>query len=399
MKVAYYCQHVLGVGHFYRSLELCRAIARQHLTTLIVGGPPVALDASGIKVMRLPGLQMDSSFSTMIPCDPALSLEAVKATRKIQLFSYFQAEKPDIFITELYPFGRKAFRFELDPLLAAINQGILPHCLCYCSVRDILVEKECGREKFEQRVVQLTNKYFDGIFVHADPAIITLNETFSRLDDIHIPLHYTGFVTNSESEETQERYLHRADIRKKLDLAPTDKLIVTSIGGGSVGSELLDAAIAAVTLLQGSPSAHLQIFCGPYCDAARYQSLLARKRPNITIDRFTDHFPAWLAAADLSISMAGYNTCMNLVQAGIPALVYPFRQNREQRLRAERLGKKIPMTILTQTDLAPKLFADHIVQHLKNHRFRAKINLDGAEQTVKQLNNWNRQHQEPLHHE
>lgn len=398
MKVAYYCQHVLGIGHFHRSLEICRAIARHHLTTLIVGGPPVVLDFPGIEVLRLPGLQMDSSFTTMVPCNPAFSLEAVKTARIDQLFAYFQTEKPDIFISELYPFGRKAFKFELDPLLAAISEGTLPHCLCYCSVRDILVEKKSGREKFEQRVVQLINSYFDGILVHADPAIITLDETFSRLDDIHIPLHYTGFVTSAEPR-AQERQQQSAGIRKKLTLAPTDKLIVASIGGGSVGSELLDAAIAAVIFLQGSLSAHLQIFCGPYYDTARYQSLLAKKRPNITIDRFTDHLPAWLATADLSISMAGYNTCMNLIQAGIPALVYPFGQNREQRLRAERLGKKFPMTILTQADLAPELFAGHIVKHMKNRRVSAEISLDGAEQTASQLNIWNRRHQETPRHE
>lgn len=392
MKVAYYCQHVLGIGHFHRSLEICRAIARYHPTTLIVGGPPVTLDCPGIELVRLPGLQMDSGFNSLVPCDPTLGLATVKDARKNQLLGYFQAEKPDIFISELYPFGRKAFRFELDPLLAAIDAGALPPCKCYCSVRDILVEKESGREKFEQRVVQLTNKYFAGILVHADPAIITLNETFSRLEDIHIPVHYTGFVTSSGSPAAKSAQPVDA-IRKKR--AATETLIVASIGGGSVGSELLFATIKAVAVLQDRASVQLQIFCGPYCAETTYQRLLAQKGPNIAIDRFTDQFPAWLAAADLAISMAGYNTCMNLVQAGIPALVYPFRQNREQSLRAERLGLRVPMTVLTEANLAPKRFAGHITQHLKTKRVSANIRLDGAEQTARQLNIWHNQAQEP----
>ena len=338
MNVSYYCQHVLGIGHFHRSLEICRAIARHHPTTLIVGGPPVEIDHPGIEILKLPGLQMDSTFTNMVPCDPDLTLETVKAARKNLLFTHFQNNRPDIFITELYPFGRKAFRFELDPLLQAIDDGSLPDCLCYCSVRDILVEKKSGREKFEQRVVEITNSYFDGILVHADPEIITLNETFSRLKDIHIPLHYTGFVT--KAAPMPETNGDRDRIREKLTLSPTDTLIVASIGGGNVGSELLYATIQAFQFLGSANSAHLQIFCGPYCDEKTYQSLHNSSRHNITIERFSDHFPAWLAAADLSISMAGYNTCMNLVQAGIPALVYPFNQNQEQRLRAEKLSKK-----------------------------------------------------------
>ena len=42
-------------------------------------------------------------------------------------------------------------------------------------------------------------------------------------------------------------------------------------------------------------------------------------------------------AAELSISMAGYNTCMDILNTGVKALVHPFPQNREQGLRAKKL--------------------------------------------------------------
>ena len=386
MKVAYYCQHVLGIGHLHRSIEICKAIASHHPTTLIVGGPPVTIDHPGIQVVRLPALQMDSEFKNLIPCDSTLSLDEVKKARKKQLFSYFQTHRPDVFITELYPFGRKAFRFELDPLLEAIRNGSLPKCSCYCSVRDILVEKSTGREKFEQRAVQILNTYFTGILVHADPQIITLDETFSRLSEIKTPLHYTGFVTKTDSKA--EHRSDREPVRQKLALLPTDTLIVASIGGGNVGSELLYAAIQAFKLLENSISAHLQLFCGPYCDEKTYQALQDNTQNNITLARFTDRFPEWLEAADISLSMAGYNTCMNLVQAGIPALVYPFKQNREQLLRAKRLARKMPMTILQETDLMPHVLLQKIRQQLQTSRFKAEINLNGAEETAGQLARW-----------
>jgi predicted glycosyltransferase len=389
MNVAYYCQHVLGIGHFHRSMEICKAIARHQATTqttLILGGPPVEVDQPNIEVLRLPGLQMDSEFNNLVPCRPELSLAEVKTARKDQLFSYFQKNSPDVFITELYPFGRKAFRFELDPLLEAIRDGSLPNCSCYCSVRDILVEKKTGREKFEQRAVQTVNAYFDGILVHADPEIITLNETFGRMADIRTPLHYTGFVTVTQTEARSER----ERIRKSLGLSPASKLIVASIGGGNVGSELLYAAAGAFKVLEGTIAAHLQLFCGPYCDEKIYKELRNHMQDNITIDRFTDHFPEWLQAADLSISMAGYNTCMNLVQAGIPSLVYPFRQNREQRLRAERLGRKVPMIILEETDLTPSLLSKKIKEHLKSPSMSAAIKLDGAKETAGQIEKWSK---------
>ncbi|MGW8193439.1 MAG: glycosyltransferase family protein [Desulforhopalus sp.] len=386
MKVSYYCQHVLGIGHYRRSLAICEAISRRHPTTLIVGGPPIDVKNSVSRLVRLPGLQMDGEFNSMTPCDSSRSLEEVKQARKELLFSHFQHDTPDVFITELYPFGRKAFRFELDPVLIGIRDGSLSDCQVYCSVRDILVEKKTGREKFEERVVKTLNSYYDGILVHADPTIITLNETFSRMADISIPLQYTGFVT--QPAECHDRN----PIRSPLNLGPEDRLIVASIGGGSVGSELLYSAIAAFKLLQDDQKNHLQLFCGPYCGAPIFADLQKRCRGNISIERFTDNFPAWLNAADLSISMAGYNTCMNLVQAGIPALVYPFSQNREQVMRAERLAKKTMLKVLDVGELAPVRLARHMARAINMARNVNPIDTDGAQKTVDQLDVWMSSH-------
>ncbi len=210
---------------------------------------------------------MDSEFNSMVPCRSDLSLEEVKTARKNQLFTHFEENRPDIFITELYPFGRKAFKFELDPLLEAIRDGSLPSCSCYCSVRDILVEKTTGREKFEQRATQTANSYFKGILVHADPELLhsmrLLAEwlIFTSLCIIPVlsPKPPPGETGNGSGD--------------KLALSPADKLIVASIGGGNVGSELLYAVTMAFKIMAESISAHLQLFCGPYCDEKVYQSL------------------------------------------------------------------------------------------------------------------------------
>lgn len=384
MKVSFYCQHVLGIGHFHRSLAICRALADRHATTLILGGPAVAVSEENVKTLSLPGLEMDAEFQTLKSCDPAMPLAEVKTRRRELLFTHLREERPDVFVTELYPFGRKAFRFELEPLFAAMQDGSLPKSLCCCSVRDILVEKTEGREKFEQRAVETLNGYFDGVLVHADPAIITLGDTFSGLGAIRIPIHYTGFVTRGEAEARDRR------IREGLGLTATDKLIVASIGGGNVGSELLVAVAAAFDTLPSEPRCHLQLFCGPYCDENIFQLLqkTAQTTKNIRVDRFTDRFPAWLAAADLSISMAGYNTCMNLLQAGIPALVYPYKQNREQRLRAERIGGKAPITVLAEDNLNPQVLGGLISRQLARARVKPEVKLNGAEETVRQLEAW-----------
>jgi predicted glycosyltransferase len=205
MKISFYCQHVLGVGHLHRSLEICRLLAEQNNLTLISGGPETVLSPTTFSLLNLPGLQMDREFKNLTPCDTAMDLDHVKATRKEQLFEHFQTFQPDIFITELYPFGRKAFRFELDPVLSGTKDGSLPPCRIYCSVRDILVEKTSGRQKYEDRVIDTLNTFFDGLLIHADPKVIRLEETFKRLSEITIPQEYTGFICPPRPEAVTSR--------------------------------------------------------------------------------------------------------------------------------------------------------------------------------------------------
>jgi predicted glycosyltransferase len=48
---------------------------------------------------------------------------------------------------------------------------------------------------------------------------------------------------------------------------------------------------------------------------------------------------------------------MNILSARVPALVQPFAQNREQRLRAERLAQIGALNVLEDTDLRPAQLA------------------------------------------
>ena len=40
MKILIYCQHVLGIGHLFRTIEICKAL-HHHDVLLVTGGPPV----------------------------------------------------------------------------------------------------------------------------------------------------------------------------------------------------------------------------------------------------------------------------------------------------------------------------------------------------------------------
>ena len=374
MKVIVYCQHVLGIGHFFRTLEICDKL-KGHEVVLVTGGerPDIALP-DHVREVRLPGLMMDADFSQLYATEDGKGIDTVKRQRQDRLYRLFEVMSPEVFLIELYPFGRKAFRFELDPVLEAIRNGSLPSCRVVCSLRDVLVEKRKAAS-YEARVIKSLNRFFDAVLVHSDPEVLKLDTTFSRLNDISIPIVYTGFVTPKPVPESGKT------LRRELGIDPLEKLVVASAGGGKVGVEVLRAVAMAFVYLPGN--SRLQIFCGPFMDDDDFVELQSYQNRFLRVNRFTSNFLGFLDAADLSVSMAGYNTSMNIMAAGTPALVWPFAQNREQRLRAERLARLGGLKLLADDDLKPKKMAG-IMQGMLAEKKRPAdlIDLAGAENTA-----------------
>jgi predicted glycosyltransferase len=321
---------------------------------------------------------MDHNFKNLHSPSGQL-LEAVKVQRRRKLKALFLAERPDIFLVELYPIGRRAFRFELDPLLSAIAGGGLPRCKVVCSVRDILVDKE-KRARHEAWAVDILNRQFDMLVVHADPSIVRFEETFGQMEAIRIPIVYSGFVTDRRRPVADARAWRRLH-----GIADHQRLVLVSAGGGAVGFEIVKAAAQAVAFLQARLPTALQGFTGPFMPASQVNELKRLESQTICFQRFSTHFTTWLQAADISISMAGYNTCMNILTTGATALVYPFAQNREQGLRAQRLAARNALTILSARDLEPDRLARCLEEAFGRAPSSTTIDLDGALRTAELL--------------
>jgi predicted glycosyltransferase len=380
MKIVQYCQHVLGIGHLFRSLEICRALAG-HEVILVTGGPRVDMALPDhTRPVRLPDLRMNTEFKGLYSSQTSDSVAQIKAQRRHQLSALFEKEKPDVFLVELYPFGRKAFRFELDPLLETLKAKKPPACRVICSVRDILVEKE-NADKHELRTVGTLNRWFDAVLVHSDPELAQIRETFARFDEIRIPVIYTGYIARRPAPGAREI------MRRRLQIGHDENLIVASAGGGQVGAPLLEAAIHAFARLQAHQRSYLKVFTGPYLEAEKYVQLRRMAAKDVEIKRFSADFLSYMAAADLSISMGGYNTTMNVLATQVPALVWPFSQNREQRMRAARLERMGMLKVVADKDLHPDRLAGLMTQMLSAaDRPPIHIDLNGAANTAAWIN-------------
>lgn len=325
-RVLFYVQHLMGVGHVFRAMRLVKAMMREGLSVdLVYGGEPIPnLDTGGAEVHFLPSLRAGTKlFRDMEDAEGRVVDDDYKFRRRDQLLAILAETKPDVLITEAFPFGRRQMLFELRPLLeAATAMAKRPKILC--SVRDILQENR--KASRDRETIDLLLTYFDGILAHADPRFFALDETFPYHSEISHLVRYTGIVAPEPVAPDSESEAYD---------------VVVSVGGGLLGRELLFAAAEAKALstLNDKRWCFVTGINTAKEDVAYMRSLMSG---DVTVRTFLPNLPAVLAASGLSVSRAGYNTVADVFTAGCKAVFVPLSdgEETEQIRRAERLAER-----------------------------------------------------------
>ncbi len=376
-KLMFYCQHILGMGHLIRSMEIVRGLTDHFQVCFINGGEVVQgfPIPARVEVVNLPGIKTDTEFRELQPVDPSLVLEDVERDRTSQLLHALHQFRPDVLMVELFPFGRRRFSFELIPLIeAAKADGVK----IVSSLRDIVVTKQ-DQAKHEAKICRLMNQYFDQLLIHGDPTLHPLEESFSRLEDLTCEVHYTGYV--AQRPETQQLTLV-----DKLSLNRREPMILVSVGGGRFGHNLLHGMVGAAEALCNHIPHHIQMFAGPFIPDQVFWDLkqAGRDLPNLTIHRYTPNLLAYMEKADLSVNMSGYNTTMNILTTGVRALMLPFTGNddQEQTMRVRRLEQFGRVQMLETADINPVRLAQRVQDALTQVPQITEFDLDGVRKTL-----------------
>jgi predicted glycosyltransferase len=288
------------------------------------------------------------------------------------LLSLLEEFAPDAFLVELFPFGRKRFAFELIPAIEKVRSGAVPATVI-CSLRDILVMKS-NQAAHEARVSEMVNQYFDHILVHGDPRFQLLEETFSRVADLRCPVEYTGFVVQRTAES------------ELASLAlPREPFLLVTIGSGRYrnGHKLIEAVLHAAPLLDR----RIVVFAGPFIPEEVFKRLwgIAEAQPNVQFERYTPDLLPYFERADLSISMGGYNTVMNILTTGSHAIVFPYTANddQEQFIRAEKLHALGVIEMIHPDDLEPRRLARIVGTVLARTPAEPNWQMDGADHSAR----------------
>lgn len=374
--ILFYCQHSLGMGHLTRSFALVDRLAERFHVVLLNGGrlPKCVATPASVELVNLPPLGIDDS-GQLVSHDKRFSVTRALERRQEIISATFEKLRPAVVLVELFPFGRKKFASELLPLLQAARAPE-KRALVVCSLRDILVRQRKDQQKYDNRAAALANEFVDVILVHSDPSFARFEESFQPSLALRVPVKHTGYVVpraTTSSITTRKR-----------------KQIVVSAGGGIVGEPLLRACIEAHDHLAFDRDIEMKLIAGPFLSEDSWQKLraLAHGKQRLRLVRQVSDLSSELRGAAVSISQAGYNTCLDVLRAGVPALLIPFATDTEdeQRKRAFRLQERGAVKVVEQQALTPERLATEI-HHLIDSKVSApQLDLRGAETSAILIN-------------
>lgn len=384
--VLHYCQHSVGLGHLVRSLSIAGALAAGFRVVLVSGGPvPEGIRVPpGVELVALPAIgSSDGGGSDLVSLEAGLSLDEVWGRRRAILSQKVETLRPVALIVELFPLGRRKFAPEILPLIEAARRKS-PPVVVICSVRDILVANGPSQQARDDEAAARLNEHFDAVIVHADPALARLEETFRPSMDVDPPVSYSGYVVPGDKCPPAARGAPGAPGAPGARHMTQEVLV--SAGGGKTGGPLMHAAVAAHRLHLARLGLKTRIITGPFLPPADDDVL--RKEVagcvGLTVERFVPDLCGAMMQASVSVSQCGYNSALDVVRAGIPALVIPYDegQETEQADRARRLAALGAVRVLASRALSADRLASEIELLLSAEPVRLKLDLGGANATA-----------------
>jgi predicted glycosyltransferase len=305
-------------------------------------------------------------FKKLLTDQNTVADAAFLQTRQAIAVKTVQDMQPDVVITELYPFGRRSLAKEFVALLEAAN-ALTPRPVVLSSVRDILEPPSKISKAGDTR--ELLKQFYDGVLVHSDEELTTFDVSWPVTNDVKSMLRYTGYVAPAAPVADND--------------VPGAGEIIVSTGGGSIGQELYECAIAAA---KRSPLRWRLLIGGADKDARVAELQALADDPTIIIEAVRPDFRQMLLKAEATVSMCGYNTALDVLQTGVPTVFVPFSDagEVEQTLRARALASQPGIEVLSSVDLTPESLLSELKRVLAHgRRAPTEMRMDGAAGSVR----------------
>ena len=328
LRVLLYSHDSWGLGHLKRSLAIAGGITSRfpNADVLIVTGSPCATQfelPDRCDVLKLPAVSKNLR-GRYVPRTMSGDVSRTIEIRSRLILESYHAFDPRVVIVDHQLTGL------LGEALGMLREARSQNKTVIYGMRDVMDSSEVVAKAWdsEEHRWALANAY-DRICVYGTPEVFDPREQYKLLEPFRDKIHFTGYIAAP------------LNVTKRQPIPFIRKKVLVTMGGGEDGQERVDTYMKVLEDKALRWDTH--IITGPLMDSAQvrhYKHEIYRMglADSVRIYRFCTYLPRLLQESDAVVSMAGYNSCAEIMQSKIPAILMPREKPRkEQLIRAIRL--------------------------------------------------------------
>lgn len=235
------------------------------------------------------------------------------------------------------------------------------------------------RDWLHKDVYRHLQELYSEIWIYGCQDIYDAVHEYDIPEQVHSKIYFTGYLPRRGVPATVA-----AKTRENFCVRTGERMIVLTTGGGGDGFKMMDVYLA---LFEAGPLEGVRsvLITGPFMPIEQRRELAERARPlGIKVRPFYPRMEELFAAADLVVSMGGYNTVCEILSQGTVSLIIPRDQPRqEQLLRAQAFKARglidcIPWKFLDVKGLRTKITT--MLDNLDQYRLPMQgFSLDGID--------------------
>jgi predicted glycosyltransferase len=377
MRIIIYSHDAFGLGNIRRMLAICEHLKQgiANSSILIISGSPAIHSfriPDGVDYIKLPCISRNTQ-GNLNPSYLETDLNQLVQLRADLIKSTMMGFHPDLIIVDKKPYG---LLDELQPALKSIKCQY-PNTKLVLLLRDILDHPEVTIKEWKKHgYYQAIDAYYDRILIVGTPDIFDTVREYKFPFSLAKKTKFCGYIRKEMS------IIDPQLIRQKLRLQKQEKLIVVTPGGGEDGYPLINNYLDSLKFLD-YPLKSL-IILGREMPKVSREALIAKiaQTKNVAYLDFSLYLMNYLSAADLIVSMSGYNTITEILSLKKKVIAVPrCYPSLEQSIRVAQLEKLNLLTGLNFSDLSPKKLAQLIsLQLVSETENNYEINFNGLEE-------------------
>jgi predicted glycosyltransferase/nucleoside-diphosphate-sugar epimerase len=332
--VLLYSHDTYGLGHLRRNATIAHSLLQRapQLQITLLTGSPVADQwplPEGVSLVHLPPV-VKIGADEYQPIEPR-SMSAVRAERAGIIASTLLRLRPNVFLVDHAPLGMKG---ELALALQMAREK-LPSTRVVLGLRDILDASEVVRATWAAQGLYATiENSYDQVLVYGSRELFDVAHEYGFPESLARRTRFTGYIAKDRGLEPAVRGREAWSRARRAG----DRRILFMGGGGGDAAPMLLAAIDAWESLHYLLFGEAVVVIGPLMSPTDRAAVERRAHgvSNVQVIGASTTMLSLVAAADLVVSMGGYNSVVEAVTARKPLVICPrAAPRREQLMRAE----------------------------------------------------------------